>query len=179
MTTIAARQYSHGVLMASDGFTIDDNNRVFNDKRMVKHTERSGYLIGAAGWGLPCEEIVHRAKLPKIPADVDPYTHLVRKVVPALAAALEKIGFPFGKDSDTEILIALKGEVFEISSDGAVLCSPTSMYAIGSGAKYALGAMAYDYNCLPVEAVWVALSLDHHTGIPVISSEQNKENSNA
>ena len=64
------------------------------------------------------------------------------------------------------IIIKPDGEVF-LSEDGLVFSGPIAceQYAIGSGASFAIGAMAM--GATAEEAVEVAIRFDHHSGGPV------------
>ena len=70
------------------------------------------------------------------------------------------------------IVIAIKGQVFEIDQDYAITCRANGIHAIGSGADYALGAMMAGAS--GQQAMSIAAALDVNTSEPFITLHQHK-----
>ena len=70
------------------------------------------------------------------------------------------------------ILIAIKGEVFEIDEDYSVARRSDGIYAIGSGADFALGALMAGSSTQ--HAMEIAASFDLNTHAPFITLHQEK-----
>ena len=68
------------------------------------------------------------------------------------------------------ILLSINGQVFEIDQDYSVARRESGVYAIGSGADYALGALTVGASGM--EAMQVAASLDVNTHAPFVTIEQ-------
>lgn len=73
-------------------------------------------------------------------------------------------------DNAVFILISHDHSVWEGFQHGGWSASKATAHAWGSGAEYALGAMAFGAS--PIEAVEVAMRLDPHTGGRVVSCGQ-------
>lgn len=111
--------------------------------KKVFQTCADTYTIAVAG-DLRAMQVMQYAILPPVPdasRTEDYMDHFFTKsVVPAIKTAF--------KDADAEealtesvMLIALRGRVYETSSDGAWQRNVRGRYAMGSGADYALGAL--------------------------------------
>ena len=70
------------------------------------------------------------------------------------------------------ILLAVKGEVFEIDEDYSVARRADGIYAIGSGADFALGALMAGAES--TDAMQIAASLDVNTHEPFITLTQDR-----
>lgn len=68
----------------------------------------------------------------------------------------------FPEDIDTDVLIACAAGLFELDSKGRVIPVPVTFTAIGSGAKYAIGAMAYGASA--TKAIQIAMDNDTYSG---------------
>ena len=177
MTTVIAIQHSQGVEMIADS-QINSGGQPYFHADMVKIVERGKYLIGIAGrvvalqaiqnsWNPPALTASHKSSL---------YNFIITKVVPSLKSFIEdsKIFSDKEKEDDDlfSILIAIKGEVFEIDQDYSVARRSNGLYAIGSGSDYALGALNVGASAL--QAMEVAASLDVNTAAPFITLFQEK-----
>ena len=103
----------------------------------------------------------------------------ITKVVPSLRKCLKDNGYNFEEERDkntTEqrfhFLIAVGGEIFDISDDLSVTRSQDGLYAVGNGSAYALGALHAGANA--VEALEIAEKLDAYTSGPFQVVKQEK-----
>jgi ATP-dependent protease HslVU (ClpYQ) peptidase subunit len=76
------------------------------------------------------------------------------------------------KDDGFDLLLAINGEVFQITNDYTLLRTSTGIYGIGSGADYAIGALMA--GATVEEAIKIAIKLDINSGgsIQIESSER-------
>lgn len=146
------------------------------------------YLLGAAG-DMRAINILHHAFQPPVPAPnlkgkkLDEF--ITVKFIPALRECLEQQGYALPDsneeklhiaEQDSVIIVAIHGTIYVIDGDYS-WCSDTSgVYALGTGAPYALGAM----QCLvgknklspqnaknsAIKAISIAAKFDPHTGAP-------------
>jgi ATP-dependent protease HslVU (ClpYQ) peptidase subunit len=160
MTTIVAAEYEDKAVMIADTLVSADN-ATYKDPRMSKITESGQYLIGVAGDVGVCNIINHIWK-PPAPTikDKDLFKFVITKTVPSLRAVLDNNSIK--PELDFQVLIALKGQVFEIDSDFATTVQDEGLYAIGSGGEYAMGALFYGAD--PMGAITTAAKLDPKTG---------------
>jgi ATP-dependent protease HslVU (ClpYQ) peptidase subunit len=100
---------------------------------------------------------------------------MITDVVPSMKEALEENGYKLDKedkDSGFEILLAVDGELFNISDDFSVLMDQTGIYGVGSGAPFAVGAL---HTGATVEkALEIAEKLSPYTAGPFQIVKQSK-----
>ena len=177
MTTVIAIQYSDSVEMISDS-QINSSGQPYFHSDMVKIVERGKYLIGVAGRVVALQAIQNSWNPPALTASHKGsiYKFIITKVVPSLKAFIDDSKIFSDKEKEDgdlfSILIAIKGEVFEIDQDYAIARRSDGIYAIGSGSDYALGAMMAGVSGM--EAMKIAESLDVNTSSPFITLFQNK-----
>jgi len=175
MTTVIAIQHPNGVRMIADS-QINSNGQPYFHSDMVKIVAKGKYLIGVAGRVVALQAIQNSWTPPAFGAHKDSiYNFVITKVVPSLKAFVDdaKIFSDKERDDDADlfsILIAIKGEVFEIDQDYSIARREDGVYAIGSGAGYALGALLAGANGM--EAMKIAASLDVNTSQPFITLQQ-------
>lgn len=177
MTTVIAIQYPDSVEMISDS-QINSSGQPYFHSDMVKIVERGKYLIGVAGRVVALQAIQNSWNPPALTASNKGsiYNFVITKVVPSLKTFIDD--FKIFSDKEKEdgdlfsILIAIKGEVFEIDQDYAVARRESGVYAIGSGADYALGAMMAGASGM--EAMSIAETFDVNTSAPFITLHQEK-----
>lgn len=107
---------------------------------------------------------VHKTDLSS--EDFDPAGYLITRVVPAW---VEELRDQFGKIPDQKedwpdgvALVVLSGRIFEVSFDFTVTEAAIDFHGIGSGADYALGALAAGKSV--EKALEIASELDLYTG---------------
>ena len=160
MTTIVAQEFEDKVLIAFDDKVSGADTSTTVEK--VYTNESADIVLGVSGL-LSVSQTLRYAKLPRMKDDdwdVDRY--VTRKLIPALNRAA---------DEDLEmcsVLAVVRGRVYEIDGN-CWTRNGSGDYAIGSGGKYALGALAAG---APLhEAVQIAGDLDPHTSTNVTVME--------
>ena len=102
------------------------------------------------------------------------YNFVVSKVAPSIKACLKEKGYePDKNDKEAGFLflIAIRGTIYEIDATCTVSLRDDGIYGIGSGSKYAIGALCVGANWQ--EALEIAERNDIYTSGPFISFEQN------
>ena len=154
-----AAEFEDRAVMIADTLVSADN-ATYKDPRMSKITESGQYLIGVAGDVGVCNIINHIWKPPAPTVkDKDLFKFVITKVVPTLKSVLDNNA---KKDYEFQMLIALKGQVFEVDDDLATTVHQEGFYAIGSGGDYAMGALFSGVT--PMQSIEVAAKLDPKTG---------------
>lgn len=177
MTTVIAIQHDHGVDMIADSQINSDGKPYFHPD-MVKIVERNKYLIGVAGQVVALQVIHNLWNPPSLPANYKGslYNFIITKVVPSLKAALDDAKIFTEKEKEDgdlfSILLAIKGECFEIDDAYTVARRADGIYAIGSGSDYALGALMAGADV--DSAMNIAATLDVNTHAPFITLSQSK-----
>jgi len=155
---------------------------------MSKIASNGKYLIGAAG-DVRAINILHHAFTPP-PAPVgvkgkklDQF--ITVKFIPALRACFDLQGYspPESKDNkehvaeqDSTIVVVVNAVIYIIDNDYSWMSDTTGIYAAGSGAPYALGALHAISNgknlsqtqakAAAIKALSIASKLDPSTGSP-------------
>ena len=177
MTTIIAVQHPDKVVFGADSQVTNGNGRVASHPKMVKITERGEYIIAGSGECAPCD-IAQHLWIPPIPTEKDKkdlYHFMIAKVVPSLKACFKDNEYKWdGDDDETKFafLISVSGEVFELSDDFSVALDIKGFYGVGSGASYAIGALAAGAKIQ--SALKIAADNDAYTSAPFIYYTQNK-----
>jgi ATP-dependent protease HslVU (ClpYQ) peptidase subunit len=176
MTTVVAIQHDDGVEMIADS-QINSSGQPYFHSDMVKIVERGKYLIGVAGRVVALQAIQNAWNPPSLGTyKGNLYNFVITKVIPSLKSFIDDSKLFTDKEKEDgdlfSILIAINGNVFEIDQDYSVARRESGVYAIGSGADYALGALSTGVTGM--EAMEVAASLDVNTSAPFISLHQHK-----
>jgi ATP-dependent protease HslVU (ClpYQ) peptidase subunit len=180
MTTIIGVQYDDHCLLVADSQLTDGNGRLTHHRNMSKISKRGNFLVAGAGEAFPCDVAQHLWN-PPTPTEKDLkdlYHFMIVKTVPSLRKSLQDNGFNFedakdGEDYRFQFLVAVNGTLFSIDDDLAVAMRSDGIYAVGSGAKYAIGALyaGADY----MEAMRIAASNDAYTSGPYQKKVQYKK----
>jgi len=176
MTTIIAVQNSSRALFGADSL-IAGAGRNYYHNDTVKVIEKAGYLIGCAGDLRALQVVIHTWTPPAHPRSTGNLLNFViSKVVPSLKDTFTKQGLDLSKTGDEkvtiEILIALRGEIFEIDREFSVTRDSKGFYGIGSGGDYGLAAL--HAGAEPHRALEIAELLNNGTRRPFIFIEQTK-----
>lgn len=181
MTTIIGVQYDDKALLVADSRVTDDGGRIYSHPQMQKITNKNGYLIAGAGEVAPCD-IANHLWIPPKPSSKDKedlYHFMITKVMPSLRKCLTDNGYNFDEPHDRskdglrfQLLLAVGGEIFDISDDLSVCISGDGLYGIGSGSSFALGAL--HAGAKPLKAMEIASKLSAFTAAPFQSEEQEK-----
>jgi hypothetical protein len=177
MTTIIGIEYDHSCLLVADSQTTDDNGFIYNHPDVKKLSERGSFIIGGSGEVLPCDVTQHIWEPPTPTAKdrKDLYHFMIVKAMPSLRKCLTDNGYNFDEsksESRFQFLMAVDGELFDIDHDLSVSKNNSGIYAAGSGASYALGALHAGVDAH--EAIEIAAKLTAFTAGPYISKIQFK-----
>jgi ATP-dependent protease HslVU (ClpYQ) peptidase subunit len=182
MTTIVAVQYKDKCVIAADNQVTDSTGRRFNHPDMKKISQRGAFLVAGSGEVQPCDVVQHFWVPPKLTAKDhdDIYHFMITKAMPSIRKCLTDNGYDFnegkgeGKSDEQRFhfLIAVAGEVFDVGDDLSVCRSADGFYAVGSGADYALGALAAGTK--PVKAIEIACNFSVYSSGPVQVVEQQR-----
>ena len=175
MTTIVAKTNATKVLFGTDSLVTA--TRKYTHPNMVKIVERGPYLIAGSGESAACDIIQHIWKPPTpITADrLDLYHFVISRVVPSMKDCFKNNDYKWDeKDGETKFnfLIAIGGEIFDISDDFAVCIDIDGIYGIGSGSSIAIGALKAGASIK--KALEIAADKDPYTGGPFYFYEQDK-----
>lgn len=172
MTTIIGIDDMRDCELVADSQTSSDN-RPYRHHQLGKLVRRGDYIIGAAGSGLACD--LTQYVWSPLPYDGTDPAHFVRsQLVPDLRSTLDSNDWQTNVDKDEtlQLLIAVAGCIFQVESDFTVLMRSDGLYAIGSGAAYAIGAL--EAGASPNEALQIAARNDIYTGLPGERMTQEK-----
>jgi hypothetical protein len=163
LTTIIAVQDKDGVKFGADSLTT--TSRKYKDPRMIKISEQGQYIIAGSGLSSYCDVAQHIWKPPTpIRADrANMYHFIISRVIPSLKNCLKEnnLELEIKDDNGFDFLIAVGGEVFYIDQSFSVCLDESGFYAIGSGADFAIGALAFGATI--EEALEVASRFDPYT----------------
>jgi ATP-dependent protease HslVU (ClpYQ) peptidase subunit len=177
MTTVIAIQNNQGVEMIADS-QINANGKPYFHSDMVKIVERNKYLIGIAGRVIALQAIQNNWNPPALTATYKDslYKFVITKIVPSLKMFIDDSKIFTDKEKEEgelfSVLIAMRGEVFEIDEDYSVSRREDGVYAIGSGADFALGALMAGADIQ--SAMHIAATLDVNTHAPFITLHQDR-----
>jgi ATP-dependent protease HslVU (ClpYQ) peptidase subunit len=150
-----------------------------------KIAQNGKYLLGAAG-DVRALNILHHAFVPPAPLPnitgkkLDQF--ITMRFVPALRDVFEEAGYaPSTKDEQAEqgstILVVVNSVIYIIESDYSWTSESNGIYAIGSGAPYALGAIQalmpktpptpQQSKNIAIKALNITAKFDPYTGPPV------------
>ena len=181
MTTIVAVQYKDRCVFGADNQVTDGSGRIYRHPAMEKITQKGPYIIAGSGEVQPCDVAQHLWKPPTPTASDKKNIHhfVITKVMPSLRECLKSNGYNFDEPQDKSdsgprfnFLIAVCGEVFDVSDDLSVCRTDTGLYGVGNGSAYALGALHAGASIL--QSLEIAASLDAYTSGPFIEVEQRK-----
>jgi len=167
VTTVVAKRTKRGVTFASDGQATWGTRAI---PGVVKVFENGPVVFGLAGSVRDLNLLQYVLKMPKqTKADeANPYAWMVGKVIPAIQKVLGDGGnlnvSESQETSESHLLFSVSGLAGYIGSDFAVTGVGEPFWAVGSGAPYALGALACGASA--DQAVAVASMFDVFTGPP-------------
>ena len=178
MTTIIGLEYKDSAVIVADSQTTDDNGRIYTHPDVKKIAERGHFLVAGSGEVLPCDVAQHIWE-PPVPTKSDYkdlYHFMIAKAMPSLRKCLSENGYNFDEDTKEtrfQFIMAVGGEVFDVDQELSISKSVDGVYAAGSGAPYALGALYAGADAY--EAMEIASKLTAFTAGPYISKEQPKK----
>lgn len=177
MTTIIGLQHEDSCFIVADSRTTDDSGYIYSHSDIKKIAERGAFLIAGAGEVLPCDIAQHiwQPPTPTKKDRQDLYHFMIASVTPSLRKCLIDNGYNFDEskgESRFQFLIAVCGEIFDIDDDLSVSRNEQGIYAVGSGAAYAIGALYAGADAH--EAMEIAAKVTAFTSAPYYSKTQIK-----
>lgn len=191
MTTIVGIQGDGFAVVATDSriSSMDSGGFAFQVGTLAAGTSKIAqngkYLLGAAG-DVRAINIIHHAFVPPTPSPtvkgkkLDQFITL--KFIPQLRDTFEEAGYaPSSKDEQAEhgstILVVVNQTIYIIEGDYSWTSDNNGIFAIGTGAPYALGAIQallpkhkptpQQAKNILTKALNIAAKFDPHTGPPV------------
>lgn len=172
MTTIIGVQYLDRSVLLADNQITDASGKKYSHPDVVKVSQVGNFLVAGSGEVSPCDIIQHAWTPPRITAKdkSDLYHYMIATVMPSIRECLKKNGYNFDENNHENegtrfnLLISIHGELFEIDDQLGITRSGDGKYAVGSGAAYALGALAVGASIQ--EAMDVAARLTAFTSGP-------------
>lgn len=179
MTTVAA-------LQGPDWAVVGYDSRVTDDERIYSLPKDSGkvncvgeYILGVSGDMRAVNLICYTMKPPPLPFfgrdSLDRF--FSSKFIPAMRKCFVSAGYDNSEGCSARALVAVRGVVFEVGPDYDWCREESGVYAIGSGASFALGALYQSggkNKDTPSssskrlrEAVGIAAQLDPNTAPPI------------
>lgn len=141
MTCIAAIA-SHGkVYMGGDSAAVDEDSHIISTRKEPKVFIKGPYLIGYAGSFRFGKVLQHSFLAPKPQTeDLDRFFNTV--FVDALRGSCEAAKIdPSSEDDSSELLIGVKGRLFEFCNDWHFGEDTHNYNSIGSGSSFAIGSL--------------------------------------
>lgn len=193
MTTIVAIQGDGYALLGTDSriSSFDDSGNAYQvttlGSGMAKVALNGKYLLGAAG-DVRAINILHHVFNPPVPSPstkgkkLDAF--ITNKFIPALRDCFEKEGYATAdnenkthmSEQDSTIIVVIHAVVYVIEADYGWTSDSNGVYALGTGAPYALGALQALTNnkkissttakTAVIKALSVAAKFDPYTGPP-------------
>ena len=175
MTTIIGLEYPKSAIIVADSQTTDEGGRIYTHPEVEKITANGSFLIAGSGETLPCDIAQHiwESPIPTKQDKEDLYRFMIRKAMPSLRKCMTENGYNFDEDTKEtrfQFIIAVGGEIFDVDQELSISKSADGVYAAGSGAPYALGAIHAGADAY--EAMEIASKLTAFTAGPYISREQ-------
>jgi ATP-dependent protease HslVU (ClpYQ) peptidase subunit len=179
MTTIVAVQHEDKVTFGADNQVTGGNGRMYRHIQMAKISKVGEYIIAGAGEVAACD-IAQHLWTPPVPTAQDKkdlYHFMIAKVMPSLKEAFKQHEYKWNEIEEDDgvkfsFLIAVGGEVFDIGDDLSVIMDARGFYGVGSGANYAIGALASGKTIK--EALTIASDYDAYTSGPFLYFTQEK-----
>ncbi len=199
MTTVVAIQGNDFAVISADsrissmdegGYTMQINNP---SNSFSKITQTGPYLIGMAGDIRGINLVAHAFTPPTPPSRVNLDKFITTKFVPELKNCFEENGYHAGPSTtdktsahhSSTLLIAIRSQIYLIDEDYSWITQDTGLYAIGTGAEYALGALtalitAQGYENpktaqqITKKTLQIVAQHDPHTGPPYKTNTQTR-----
>ena len=201
MTTIVAIQGSNYAAIGTDSriSSFDEGGMAYQITTLGAGSSKIAfngkYILGAAG-DVRAINILHHSFTPPVPSPATKGKKLdafiTNKFIPALRECFELQGYAMPERDSSEhlaehgstILVAIHGTIYVIEGDYSWTSDSTGIYALGTGAPYALGALAVlaKNNSItqPVakkailQSLQVASKFDPYTGPPFSTMVQER-----
>lgn len=178
MTTVAAVQGDGWAVIGHDSrvTTISEGGRYYSlPKKNGKVIKNGEFLIGVAGDLRVINVISYVFRPPAIPKTTNLDKYIIGTFLPALRTCLDDQGVQTKEGSGADLIILVRGKVYEIGEHFEWSPDTNNIYSIGSGAGYALGCLwtildkdttVEDARSAIKTSLEVAAALDPYTGSP-------------
>jgi len=178
MTTIIGLEYKDRCFIVADSQTTDESGRIYTHPEVEKISANGSFLIAGSGETLPCDIAQHiwESPIPSKQDKEDLYRFMIKKAMPSLRKCMTENGYNFDEDTKEtrfQFIIAVGGEIFDVDQELSISKSADGVYAAGSGAPYALGAIHAGADAY--EAMEIASKLTAFTAGPYMSKEQPRK----
>jgi len=178
MTTIIGLEYKDRCFIVADSQTTDEGGRIYTHPEVEKISANGSFLIAGSGETLPCDIAQHiwESPIPSKQDKEDLYRFMIKKAMPSLRKCMTENGYNFDEDTKEtrfQFIIAVGGEIFDVDQELSISKSADGVYAAGSGAPYALGAIHAGADAY--EAMEIASKLTAFTAGPYMSKEQPRK----
>ena len=142
MTCIIGIEHNGKVYMRGDSAAAEGwNIRLSTTPKVFR---KQNFLIGYT-WSFRMGQVIQYAHdLPELAEHPDNYAYLVESFIPFVRDAFREAGFLKVENSQEEggqFLVGIRGEIFTIHNNFAVLRAVDGFDSIGCGFAYALGAL--------------------------------------
>lgn len=186
MTTIAGVQGENWAVVGYDSRVTEENEKIYSlPKDNGKLFKNGSYLIGVAGDVRAINILCHIFKPPVI----NPTTYglkldrfMTASFIPEMKKCFEENSYSKDGDSDSCVVVVVNGTIYEIGNDYSWARDETGIYAIGTGAPYALGSLLGTMETrkrtistaktLVRQAITIASKLDPNTAPPIYINVQ-------
>jgi ATP-dependent protease HslVU (ClpYQ) peptidase subunit len=183
---LAAIQGEGWAVVGYDSRVTEDNRIFVLPKDAGKVVKNGQYIFGAAGDMRAVNLLAHIFK-PPAPASTDIGVKLDKfissKFIPALKQCFDDAQYGEKGEQDSSVLVIVHGRIYEIGNAYDWCLDESGIYAVGSGAEYALGSMHTSLEgkkrtistarSSVKSAVILAARLDPSTGEPVYVLSQS------
>ena len=176
MTTIVGIQGNGWSVLGSDSRSTSDAGNMVH-MATPKIVQNGPYLIAGAGSVRGCNILQYGWTPPKPRGDLDKF--MTKYFIPSMRKVFLDNGYDIKAESqaaehDSEFLVSVHGVIYPIFDDYSWERSADPYYVIGSGGKYALGALLansydHDFNVNGAtdqiyEAISIAIDCDQYSG---------------
>lgn len=179
MTTIVAVQGQGWAVIAGDSRATSE--RIYSLADTGKIVDHGEIIIASCGDLRGANLLAHAFRPPALNGTTDLDEWITVKFIPALRKCFETHGYERKENevasNENEILIAVRGVIYEIGDDYSWVRDRSGLYGLGSGGDIALGALGIlnaNLSDTPEEAagiaslaIEVASRFDPGTGRPV------------
>lgn len=184
MTTIVGVQGNGWAVLGSESRSTNDISNMVN-MATQKIKVLGPYLIAGAGAVRGCNILQHGWTPPKPRGDLDRF--MTKIFIPSMRKAFLDAGYDMKAESqaaehDSEFLVAVNGVIYAIFEDYSWERSADPYYVIGSGGKYALGAIMANSYQYPFtirgqqeaieNAISIAIDCDQNSGGTIVTIPQ-------
>jgi ATP-dependent protease HslVU (ClpYQ) peptidase subunit len=199
MTTIVAVQGKNFSVVSTDSriADVDSDGNIFQVSTLrdgaSKVSQNGKYLFGAAGDLRAINLLNHAFKPPVIPSNMrgkNLDNFFTNKFIPALRRCFEMNGYstpdrPQAAEHGSVIMVSAVGNIYIVDHDYSWFSDSSGLYAIGTGAPYALGVLHAlrpegeitidQAKELSITALTMASKFDPYTGPPYNSFVQPRK----